>query len=199
MALKDFMARGERGIETTTANASAPKVEPPRPTLAASPAPRTVAPSTSVDASTELEGRLRCKETLRIDGQIRGEIECDKTVLVGEGARVLASITADEVQISGIVEGDIIARRKITLARTAAVKGDLTTPGIVIEEGAKLQGRIVIGSDAEPVTAAKTDPKMDAAKSDDKMDEKKSSPSRKPTTSVPKSESPSSQPVAASA
>lgn len=198
MALKDFMARGERGIETTTTNASAPKVEPPRPTLAASPAPRTVAPSTSVDASTELEGRLRCKETLRIDGQIKGEIECDKTVLVGEGARVLASITADEVQIAGIVEGDIIARRKITLARTAAVKGDLTTPGIVIEEGAKLQGRIVIGSDAEPATAAKTEPKP-AAKMDEKIDEKKTQPSRKPTTGGPKSDAPSSQPVAASA
>jgi hypothetical protein len=29
------------------------------------------------------------------------------------------------------------------------VKGDLTTPGIVIEEGAKLKGRIVIGSEDE--------------------------------------------------
>ena len=35
------------------------------------------------------------------------------------------------------------------LERTAVVVGNLTTPGIVIEEGAKLKGRIVIGSDAE--------------------------------------------------
>ena len=149
MALKDFMARGERGVEAVEAM--------PRPVLPpVQSAPRTVSPSTSVDASSELEGRLRCKQTLRIDGYIKGEVECEKAVLVGEGARVFASIAADEVRIAGTVEGNIAARRKITLERTAIVIGDLTTPGIVIEEGAKLKGRIVIGSDAEP---AVTEPK----------------------------------------
>ena len=145
MAIKDFMARGERGGEVVEALA--------RPV--APPAPRTVSPSTSVDASSELEGNLRCKQTLRIDGYVKGEVECDKSVLVGEGARVFASIAADEVQIAGTVEGNIAARRKITLERTAIVKGDLTTPGIVIEEGAKLSGRIVIGSEAEAAVDAK--------------------------------------------
>jgi cytoskeletal protein CcmA (bactofilin family) len=148
MALKDFMARVERGVEAVEAM--------PRPVLSsAQPAPRTVSPSTSVDASSELEGKLRCKQTLRIDGYVKGEVECERTVLVGEGARVFASIAADEVQIAGTVEGNIAARRKITLERTANVKGDLTTPGIVIEEGAKLSGRIVIGSEAEAAVDAK--------------------------------------------
>jgi len=148
MALKDFMARGERGGEAVEGM--------PRPVLApGQPAPRTVSPSTSVDASSELEGKLRCKQTLRIDGYVKGEVECERTVLVGEGARVFASIAADEVQIAGAVEGNIAARRKITLERTAIVKGDLTTPGIVIEEGAKLSGRIVIGSEAEAAVDAK--------------------------------------------
>jgi cytoskeletal protein CcmA (bactofilin family) len=145
MALKGFKARAER-VGDTLSEGSRP---------AAKPAPRTVSPSTSVDASTELEGTLRCKETLRIDGRIKGEIECEKSVLVGEGAKVLANIAADEVQISGLVQGDIVARRKITLERTAVVTGDLTTPGIVIQEGAKLKGRIMIGSDLEPVQDVK--------------------------------------------
>jgi cytoskeletal protein CcmA (bactofilin family) len=141
MTLKGFIARGERGFDISDETA--------RTVLPATPAPRTVSPSTSVDASSELEGRLRCKQTLRIDGSIKGEIECEKTVLVGECARVYASIAADDVQIAGVVQGDITARRKITLERTAVVIGNLITPGIVIEEGAKLKGRIVIGSDAE--------------------------------------------------
>src|SRR5262245_28949250 len=145
MSIKDFIARSERAWDTAP--------EAPMPTSL--PAPRMVAPSTSVDASSELEGRLRSKQTLRIDGRVKGEVECEKTVLVGESAKVFASIAADEVQIAGVVEGDIAARRKITLQRTAVVKGDLTTPGIVIEEGAQLKGRIVIGTDAEaPIDAA---------------------------------------------
>jgi len=153
--------------------------------LPAAPAVRTVAPSTSVDASTEFAGRLRCKQTLRIDGRIEGEVECEKAVLVGEGARVHASIAADEVKISGLVEGNIAARRKITLERTAVVIGDLTTPGIVIEEGAKLKGRIVIGSDAD--SAADAEPAKDA---------KKAQPSKKPRSAAPNAEeASSSQPV----
>ena len=148
MALKDFMARGERGVEA--AEAMPRSVLPPVQSL-----PRTVSPSTSVDASSELEGKLRCKQTLRIDGYVKGEVECERTVLVGEGARVFANIAADEVQIAGAVEGNIAARRKITLERTAIVKGNLTTPGIVIEEGAQLSGRIVIGAEAEATVDTK--------------------------------------------
>jgi cytoskeletal protein CcmA (bactofilin family) len=150
MTLKGFMARAERGADFNE--------EVPRPALSpvTGPAPRTVSPSTSVDAATELEGRLRCKQTLRIDGCIKGEIECEKTVLVGECAKVFARIEADDVTIAGLVEGDITARRKITLERSAVVVGNLTTPGIVIEEGAKLKGRIVIGSDAETAVEAET-------------------------------------------
>jgi cytoskeletal protein CcmA (bactofilin family) len=119
MSIKDFMTRAERGLETA-AEASMPT---------SLPAPRMVASSTSVDESSELEGRLRSKQTLRIDGRVKGEVECEKAVLVGESAKVFASIAADEVQIAGVVEGNIAARRKITLQRTAVVKGDLTTPG----------------------------------------------------------------------
>lgn len=185
MALKSFMAKAERGFETT------PAAEEPGPAAmpAARPVPRTVAPSTSVDASSELEGRLRCKQTLRIDGQVKGEIECDKAVLIGAEARVLASIEADEVQVSGRVEGNIAARRKITLERTAVVIGDLTTPGIVIEEGAKLKGRIVIGSDVEATGDAEP-----------ARDEKKTSSSKKVGggSASRREDATSSQPLAAS-
>jgi cytoskeletal protein CcmA (bactofilin family) len=54
------------------------------------------------------------------------------------------------VIVDGEVHGDIDAQSEITLRRTARVHGDLTTEGIVIERGAKLEGRITIG----PATAA---------------------------------------------
>jgi cytoskeletal protein CcmA (bactofilin family) len=184
MVFKGFKARGQGAIETVA------EAGTPHPVRAQSPAPRVVSPSTSIDAFSEFEGKLRCKESLRVDGNVQGEIDCEKMVLVGEGARVCASIGADEVQISGVVEGDIAARRKITLTRTAVVVGDLTTPGIVIEEGAKLKGRIVIGSDEDP--AADSESAREA--------KKKAQASRHPTAASPKTgEASSSQPVVASA
>jgi cytoskeletal protein CcmA (bactofilin family) len=188
MAIKGFMAKAERNTETAE---EAPIQRP-----AAPPPPRTVVPSTSVDASSELEGRLSCKQTLRIDGWVKGEVECERTVLVGDGARVFASITAEEVQISGVVEGDITARRKITLQRTAAVQGDLTTPGIVIEEGAKLKGRIVIGTDTDTDTDAATESKQ--APEPAKEVEKAQAPRKAQAAEAQRDEAPASQPVAAS-
>jgi cytoskeletal protein CcmA (bactofilin family) len=183
MALKGFMTGWERMDGTAE--------ETPKPVSPAAPAPRTVAPSTSVDASSEFEGKLRCHQTLRIDGRMKGEIECEKAVLVGEGARVFATIAADEVQIAGVVEGDITARRKITLARTATVIGDLITPGIVIEEGAKLKGRIVIGSDA--VSTA------DAAAESESRKPQASKKIEKAAAAAAKPEATPAQPVAVSA
>ena len=48
--------------------------------------PRSVAPATSVDANTRITGKIICKETLRIDGRVKGEVRCDKTVIIGEQA-----------------------------------------------------------------------------------------------------------------
>ena len=138
MALKNLMGMGDN----TGADGGAATPNP------AAPITRTVAPATSIDADTHLSGKIRCKETIRIDGQVKGEVRCDKTVIVGEGATVEAAIQADSILISGEVKGNIIAKRKITLNRTARMTGDLSTPGIVIEEGAKLEGKIVIGADA---------------------------------------------------
>ncbi len=148
MGLKNFMeARAERNGQE--GNETSPLQD-----LSERPV-RTIAPSTSIDSTSDLRGTLRCKESIRIDGRVKGELECDKTVLIGEGGKVHASIVADMVQIAGEVKGDITARSKITLERTAFVIGNLSTPGIVIEEGAKLEGRILIGSDEKPAQESK--------------------------------------------
>ncbi|MEE8508830.1 MAG: polymer-forming cytoskeletal protein [Myxococcota bacterium] len=141
MAFKNLMGKAEKAAKPGEA-----PVETNR-EAASAPVPHTVAPATAIDANTQISGKLRCKETLRIDGRVKGEVRSDKFVIVGPQASLDASIIADSVVISGRVKGDIRAKRMITLEKTAHVTGELSTPGIVIEEGAKLEGRILIGSE----------------------------------------------------
>ena len=145
MALKNLMGMSDK--PTTGGGESTPRV--------AVPAPRTVAPTTSIDATTQISGKLRCEDTIRIDGRVKGEIHCEKTVIIGQAASVEATIQADTVAVAGEIKGDISAKRKITLESTARVTGDLATPGIVIQEGAKLEGRIVIGAEEQPAAQKK--------------------------------------------
>ena len=121
--------------------------EAPRPSLAAV---EPVSGTTFLDEGCELVGQLRFRDPVRIDGRVEGEIHSDSSVVVGAPAAVEANIRAESVVVHGSVEGEIVAERKITLHETARVVGDLQTAGIVIEEGARFRGCIVIGDgDAE--------------------------------------------------
>jgi len=135
MAFKDFRARTDRdkrGEGEAEAHA-----------VGQDPTPST----TYLDEGCELTGTLSFREGVRIDGRVEGEIDCKKTLVVGESGRVNATIRSESVVIHGQVEGDIAARRKITLHKSARVTGDMCTAGIVIEEGARVEGRILIGSE----------------------------------------------------
>jgi cytoskeletal protein CcmA (bactofilin family) len=148
MALKDLIAR-------------APGPEPlrpePAPVAVTRPAPASPVHTSYLGPSFSISGELRCGESLRIDGKVKGEVYCEQQISIGEKGCVHATIDADTVVIGGEVEGDIKARRKITLESSARVTGDLSTPGIVIQEGARLEGRIMISGapQSEPAAAAK--------------------------------------------
>lgn len=148
MALKDFMARSQ-----------GPDVVVPEPPSVVTPGPssRVAAPSplhtTYLGAGTTIKGELRCGESLRIDGKLVGEVHCEQLLTIGEKGSLEASIDGETVVVAGEVKGDIKASRKITLEATARVTGNLTTPGIVIQEGARLEGRIMIGGGPAPEVA----------------------------------------------
>ncbi len=114
--------------------------------------------ATYIDASCELEGQLRFDETVRIDGRVSGEIRAQKSLVVGETAVIEADIHAESVIVYGSVEGDIRVQRKITLHKTARVSGEIQTVGIVVDEGARFKGCILIGDDAPDAPAAATTP-----------------------------------------
>lgn len=93
-----------------------------------------------IDQGSEFEGKLNFKDTVRIDGTFRGEISSENTLIVGESGEIQATIQSRCVVVSGHVVGDVNATDSVTLHKTAVVEGDLSTPSLVIEEGAKLDG-----------------------------------------------------------
>jgi len=115
-----------------------------------------------IDQGSEFEGKLSFKDTVRIDGTFSGEISSDNTLIVGESGQIHATIRSLCVVISGVVEGDIEASDQVVLHKTANVTGDITTPSLVIEEGALLNGQIRMtagaGAPAVNVPSSKASP-----------------------------------------
>jgi cytoskeletal protein CcmA (bactofilin family) len=118
--------------------------------------------ATVIDAQTDVEGKLRGKDALVL-GRFRGEIEISGRLVLGEGARVEATIVADAAEISGELKGDVRAR-SLVLAEKARVQGTVDAGVLVVREGAWLSGSVAAGDkEKTPKPAATPTPVKPAA------------------------------------
>lgn len=95
---------------------------------------------TVIHPGCQLEGTLQVAGSIRIDGEFRGALVSDGTVLVSEAAAVEAQIQARTVVILGAVVGDVHAAREVLLHPSGRLMGAVETPSFVIERGAVFNG-----------------------------------------------------------
>ncbi|MBI4515154.1 MAG: polymer-forming cytoskeletal protein [Deltaproteobacteria bacterium] len=113
---------------------------------------------THLGKGSRVEGKLTFEGSVRIDGQVEGEVQAQDTVIVGESAVVSAQLIANTLIIKGKVSGDITARKRVELRAPAKLVGNITTPSLVIQEGVVFEGHCSMGS-AE-AKSDKTDKKV---------------------------------------
>jgi cytoskeletal protein CcmA (bactofilin family) len=102
--------------------------------------------------STRISGTLVFEGPTRIEGHVEGEVSAAETLTVGETAIVNARITGALIVIQGTVTGDVTAHTRLEIRAPGKVIGDVTTPSLVINEGAILEGRCSMRS-ATPAEA----------------------------------------------
>ncbi len=104
---------------------------------------------------SEFEGKLTFEGTVRIVGKFTGEIFSEGTLIVGEGAKVSATITVDTVIIQGDVVGDINAKSGVELHAPGRLHGNLQTGSLVIQKGGVFDGHcsMQVRESARPVAA----------------------------------------------
>jgi cytoskeletal protein CcmA (bactofilin family) len=93
-----------------------------------------------IDRETEIIGDIKFSENFRIDGIFKGKILAGNGLIIGETAEVEADIEVSSMAINGRVKGTIKAKEKIEIFSKGRVIGTVTTPKLIIEEGAFFQG-----------------------------------------------------------
>jgi excisionase family DNA binding protein len=95
-----------------------------------------------VDAS--MTGTLAFKDpvNLQINGQFDGTLDAKGNLSIGEKARVKATIQCDAITVGGTVTGDITAASRVELLATARVTGKVSSPRVVMQDGAVLHGTL---------------------------------------------------------
>ena len=101
--------------------------------------------STSIGRTVTIKGDIHSEEDLLIDGQMEGRLDLGRNrLVVGPNGRVRAAIAAREVEVQGVVDGNVEAAERIVLRKNSKMVGDLKMAGVVIEDGAYFKGSIDI-------------------------------------------------------
>jgi cytoskeletal protein CcmA (bactofilin family) len=115
---------------------------------------------TIVGQGAKLEGTVVSAGSLRIDGQVKGQINADGDVALSPQSQVEADIRAQNVSVAGRFKGNLIVKGKAHLARGGRIEGNITSKTLVVEEGGVFHGQSIMdgapaagGGDQRPAQA----------------------------------------------
>lgn len=91
-----------------------------------------------------LQGRLDIQGDLKVGGTVEGELKASGDVTVDAGATVQAGIEGANVSVRGQVTGNVTAKRRLTLAGTGRLNGDVRVGRLTVEDGATLNGNVTM-------------------------------------------------------
>jgi cytoskeletal protein CcmA (bactofilin family) len=94
-----------------------------------------------------LNGRLEIQGDLRIAGHVEGELKASGDVSVGEGSTIQASIEGANVSVRGQVNGNVTAKKRLTLGGSGHLNGDVKVARLTVEDGATLNGNVTMQSE----------------------------------------------------
>jgi cytoskeletal protein CcmA (bactofilin family) len=101
-----------------------------------------------IDQYSNFDGTYNSTRDLRIEGQVKGTIECRGTLHIAQGANVNASIEAENISVAGELDGEITCRGKLLLLPSGRVRGKINTRTLIIHEGAFYEGELEMNGDS---------------------------------------------------
>src|ERR1700694_2899306 len=98
----------------------------------------------TLSARDSLHGRLDIHGDLKIHGTVEGELKASGDVLVESTANVQASIEGANVNVRGQVNGNVTARKRLTLGGSGKLNGEVKVSRLTVEDGATLNGNVTM-------------------------------------------------------
>ncbi|RUT78875.1 polymer-forming cytoskeletal protein [Ancylomarina longa] len=97
---------------------------------------------------TSIKGDVQASRDIRIDGYLNGKMQVAGKVVVGNTGKIEGDIHCKTIDVSGKVEGNIIASEMVNLKASCIILGNITTAKIAVEPGAKFTGSCKMGENA---------------------------------------------------
>jgi len=89
---------------------------------------------------------------------VQGEIHATGDVEVDDEAKVNASLAGGDINIRGSVSGPVTARKRLVVARSGSLTGDVRVARLVIQDGATFSGNVSMGPQPDAFVAPRETP-----------------------------------------
>ncbi|MDP2689628.1 MAG: polymer-forming cytoskeletal protein [Deltaproteobacteria bacterium] len=91
-----------------------------------------------------IDGKLSFSDTVKIDGNFKGEINASGTLIIGESGYVNGLVKVGNAIITGEVKGTLEASSRVELKSPGKMFGDIRTPNLIIGEGVVFEGNCIM-------------------------------------------------------
>src|SRR5437867_2731494 len=117
---------------------------------------------TILGQGASLEGNIVSAGSLRIDGQIKGQINADGDVILSPQSQVDADIKSENATVAGKFKGNIVVKGTAELTRGGRVDGNITCKTLIVQEGGIFQGQSIMDQQAAQASASQAASKTSA-------------------------------------
>lgn len=97
-----------------------------------------------IGSGMELDGELKARGDLRIEGRVKGSIRTEGEVVVAPRGIVDGDIEAREIHVGGRVTGNVVASEAARFMEGCQVDAEVRASVIQIQEGGVVNGRLVM-------------------------------------------------------
>ena len=95
---------------------------------------------------TTITGDIKSKGDIRVDGSLKGSIETEGKVVVGQGGVVEGDVICKDADVAGVLKAKITVTQLLSLKSSAKLNGDIVTNKLSIEPGATFSGSCSMGA-----------------------------------------------------
>lgn len=95
---------------------------------------------TLIGEGTSFEGKIRTEASIRIEGNIIGDITSGGDVIIGENGVANSNISSRDLVLAGQLNGNVEVRGKLTIGSTGVLNGNIAAASLIIESGGVFNG-----------------------------------------------------------
>ena len=104
----------------------------------------------SLVKGTIIEGTIKSESDIRIDGIIKGSLNCKAKVIIGPSGSIEGEVKCENAVIEGKFDGNLTVAELLNVRETARITGDVKTNKLIVQSGAMFDVNCKMGAGSAP-------------------------------------------------